>query len=635
MWERDPDEWGTGVLALLVGHRRSATRSPTSSSTGTSPRSRPATTRARKIAKAEVLREIAASVGLDPDAVAAEVASGRPLKILADEHTDAVKRWDDVRRPDLRRRRAGRVRPVHGPQESRRRRPRASTCSTGPTSTSSSTPAFRGRRDRRAQPLPNPSVSDHRQRLGPAPWRRADVGLRSDHVGGREGPRASLRLLQPHDPRARPDDDRIAATRSPGRSPRSPACGSGSSARRCGSCRPSSPTTRRSISTRTCDVRRGRRRPATTARCSTSADRSPSSRSTGARPLWEFTLIDGLAGGRAALLQKVHHTITDGVGGLRLSLALVDFEPEDRPRPGRRAPGSTPTRRHGASPRSGRRGMRSSTRRARRRDGAPRRGCHRRVLMHPTASSRAERPTRPGSSARCTDRCSCTDAARSDVMPGRSLRRQLETYTLALPARARPRPASSGGSINDVYITGAGQRARPLPRAARELGRRAAPRDADQHAHARRRRRKPVRARARSSCRSSPSTIRPRSSTRSRAADSREGRNRDRRGRGARRFPHRAPHRVPRRDDARPDPHHRLRRHQSARQPAPAVHRGRPVHRELPVRSAHGNRRSTSRCSATATTCNLGLNIDPAAITDVDSFMADIADSFEAFLSVA
>ena len=32
---------------------------------------------------------------------------------------------------------------------------------------------------------------------------------------------------------------------------------------------------------------------------------------------------------------------------------------------------------------------------------------------------------------------------------------------------------------------------------------------------------------------------------------------------------------------------------------------------------------------------NLGLNIDPAAITDVDSFMADVADSFEAFLSVA
>src|SRR4051812_12422732 len=54
-----------------------------------------------------------------------------------------------------------------------------------------------------------------------------------------------------------------------------------------------------------------------------------------ARPLWEFTLIEGLADGRTALLQKVHHTITDGVGGLKLSLAFVDFEPDppaDQPR---------------------------------------------------------------------------------------------------------------------------------------------------------------------------------------------------------------------------------------------------------------------------------------------------------------
>lgn len=44
------------------------------------------------------------------------------------------------------------------------------------------------------------------------------------------------------------------------------------------------------------------------------------------RPLWEFTLFEGLEGGRAALLEKLHHTITDGVGGLKLSIALVDFE---------------------------------------------------------------------------------------------------------------------------------------------------------------------------------------------------------------------------------------------------------------------------------------------------------------------
>jgi WS/DGAT/MGAT family acyltransferase len=49
------------------------------------------------------------------------------------------------------------------------------------------------------------------------------------------------------------------------------------------------------------------------------------------RPLWEFTLLEGLAGGRAALLQRVHHTVTDGVGGLKLSLSLVDFERDPGP----------------------------------------------------------------------------------------------------------------------------------------------------------------------------------------------------------------------------------------------------------------------------------------------------------------
>jgi WS/DGAT/MGAT family acyltransferase len=46
------------------------------------------------------------------------------------------------------------------------------------------------------------------------------------------------------------------------------------------------------------------------------------------RPLWEFTLVEGLDGDRAALLQRMHHTITDGVGGMRLSLSLVDLERE-------------------------------------------------------------------------------------------------------------------------------------------------------------------------------------------------------------------------------------------------------------------------------------------------------------------
>ena len=53
------------------------------------------------------------------------------------------------------------------------------------------------------------------------------------------------------------------------------------------------------------------------------------------RPLWEFTVVEGLANGRAALIQKVHHSLTDGVGGVELALALArrPARHPDRPTP--------------------------------------------------------------------------------------------------------------------------------------------------------------------------------------------------------------------------------------------------------------------------------------------------------------
>ena len=42
------------------------------------------------------------------------------------------------------------------------------------------------------------------------------------------------------------------------------------------------------------------------------------------RPLWEFTLVEGLEDGRAAFIQKVHHSVTDGVGGVKLARLLLD-----------------------------------------------------------------------------------------------------------------------------------------------------------------------------------------------------------------------------------------------------------------------------------------------------------------------
>ena len=43
------------------------------------------------------------------------------------------------------------------------------------------------------------------------------------------------------------------------------------------------------------------------------------------RPLWHFTLLGGLDDGRVALILKVHHSLTDGLGGVQIAAQIVDF----------------------------------------------------------------------------------------------------------------------------------------------------------------------------------------------------------------------------------------------------------------------------------------------------------------------
>ncbi|MBH0120044.1 WS/DGAT domain-containing protein [Rhodococcus sp. HM1] len=57
-----------------------------------------------------------------------------------------------------------------------------------------------------------------------------------------------------------------------------------------------------------------------------------------ARPLWELTVVDGLADGGAAILLKVHHALTDGLGGMQITAHIVDFTREGTPRPEPPAP---------------------------------------------------------------------------------------------------------------------------------------------------------------------------------------------------------------------------------------------------------------------------------------------------------
>ncbi len=45
------------------------------------------------------------------------------------------------------------------------------------------------------------------------------------------------------------------------------------------------------------------------------------------RPLWECIVIDGMEDGQSVLLVKLHHTLTDGLGGVQLLSHLLDLDP--------------------------------------------------------------------------------------------------------------------------------------------------------------------------------------------------------------------------------------------------------------------------------------------------------------------
>jgi WS/DGAT/MGAT family acyltransferase len=182
------------------------------------------------------------------------------------------------------------------------------------------------------------------------------------------------------------------------------------------------------------------------------------------RPLWEFTVVDGLTDGRTAVLQKLHHTITDGIGGLKLSLALVDFEPDPAPAP---AAGAEADARDISRP-SPLGVLRDALGDAVGRQLATTRSVaatagH--VVTHPTeAPASARDALRMAGSLR--RQVLVTDAARSSVLTGRSLRRHLEVLTIAMPA-ARAAAQRYGGTLNDVFVTGV---AGALGRYARALG---------------------------------------------------------------------------------------------------------------------------------------------------------------------
>ncbi len=171
------------------------------------------------------------------------------------------------------------------------------------------------------------------------------------------------------------------------------------------------------------------------------------------RPLWQFVVIEGLRGGKAALVQKMHHTITDGEGGIQMAVQYLDFErdaampPPPAERPEVRLP-SAATTAAGSM-----RDLMTGTFRiplvlARQ---------VREMLTDPLAVPAAS-AARAESVRSVLAQLSDVDRARSPLWTARSLRRHFET--VRAPFRDTKDAARRlGGTLNTAFLTAAAEAA--------------------------------------------------------------------------------------------------------------------------------------------------------------------------------
>lgn len=161
------------------------------------------------------------------------------------------------------------------------------------------------------------------------------------------------------------------------------------------------------------------------------------------RPLWEFVTIEGLEHGRAAMLQRLHHTITDGEGGIRLSVEFLDLERAPTARPPRRPRTSEPTPEPAATA--------SSTPWWSRAAGSIGSAASAAVG---TATSLPARTGDLAGMAQSTLRQALVGHRRSPLWTERSLDRWFGTTTLSLDD-ARDAAHALGGTVNDLFVAGA------------------------------------------------------------------------------------------------------------------------------------------------------------------------------------
>ena len=154
-----------------------------------------------------------------------------------------------------------------------------------------------------------------------------------------------------------------------------------------------------------------------------------------ARPLWQFTLIEGLPDGRAAMVQKMHHTITDGEGGVRLSAMFLDVE-RDAMEPMGGVPEPAVIESEGQS-------AGDMVRSAMRIPMGIARGGYDALSAGPLESIRS-----------ILRQLAVTEPARSPRWSERSLRRHLEILSIPLE-QAKVAAKALGGSVNDLFVCGA------------------------------------------------------------------------------------------------------------------------------------------------------------------------------------
>ncbi len=176
------------------------------------------------------------------------------------------------------------------------------------------------------------------------------------------------------------------------------------------------------------------------------------------RPLWEFVVIEDLVDGQAALITKLHHSITDGQGGIRMSVQFIDFERD----PGPLEPvtdGGDEGREEAAPPSASAATMEAVTATLAELTRTPR-SLVRQAIEGATAV--AADPTRlaavPGDAsaiARSLARqVGVTGDALSPLWRTRTLGRHLDLLRIPLD-QAKAAAAALGGSVNDLFVAGA------------------------------------------------------------------------------------------------------------------------------------------------------------------------------------